>query len=94
MRIPDLVTLLQETNEVDGVTDYHYHVRLTRLWDKAPEVVFDGRAQLYIQFNKKHEVCLIAIHKKGLNWAEHDPRHDANFDSLLTENYQTEVFID
>lgn len=71
-----------------------YHVKLTRLYDPEPKVIWEGRCKLHIQRRSNGSMGVITPVPDDIpvSWAEYceeDIQHDGSF---VCEDYLMEIF--
>lgn len=80
--------------------DRDYQIRLIRLFDPEPVIVYEGPSRLYVQ---RHEGRVVVVTPLVENWAEYGPRSVNNGDypikptgslSMDAEDYLMEILPD
>jgi hypothetical protein len=71
-----------------------YFVKLWRLWEPAPRLMWQGKSTLHIQrfTDKKRGNHLSVITPLAYDWAEGTYRDVENDGSVVVEDYMMEIF--
>jgi hypothetical protein len=72
-----------------------YHVKLWRLWQPAPHLMWEGEAQLSVQrapVYRKLPERLTSVTPSGHGWAEGGADDVADDGSVVVEDYMLEIF--
>jgi len=65
------------------------YVKLWRLWQPAPHLVWEGETQLHIQRSSSNDLAVIT--PRGHGWAE-GGASDVSADGVIVEDYWMEIF--
>jgi len=74
-----------------------YHVKLSRLWEPEPKIMYEGLSDLYVQrapAHKKLPERLACITTQNYTWAEGGAEDVEEDGSIVVEDYEMEIFVE
>ena len=72
-----------------------FHVKLWRLWQPAPHLIWEGDTQLHIQRtvpSRRYPEQLALVTPKGRDWAEGSAGDVTDQGDVVVEDYWMEIF--
>lgn len=73
----------------------HYHVRLTRLYEPKPKLIWEGKTQFHIQKRDNNEIGVLTpkFDQIPCSWAEYCEEDIRSDGSCVCEDYLMEIYI-
>lgn len=91
----NLIQLTQQEVRDLRPTQEVFHVKLWRLWQPAPQLIWEGEAQLYIarapaQRRNPERLAIITPHGHG--WAEGSAEDVTAQGDVIVEDYKMQIY--